>query len=81
MQNKEELLAKIKTSVEEIRPYLQIDGGDVEIIDVTDEFIVKIKLLGACSDCSMSTTTVKAGIEETIKRYIPEIVSVETIEE
>lgn len=79
MFNKEELLERIKTSVEEIRPYLQTDGGDVEIMDVTDDYIVKIKLLGACSDCSMSTTTVKAGIEETIKRYIPEIKKVETI--
>lgn len=79
MHNKEELLAKIKTSIEEIRPYLQTDGGDVEIVDVTEDNVVQIKLLGACSDCSMSVTTVKAGIEETIKKYVPEIVRVETI--
>lgn len=79
MRNKEELLGKINASLEDIRPYLQADGGDVEILDVTDDNVVMIKLLGACSDCSMSVTTVKAGIEETIKRFVPEITKVVSV--
>jgi len=54
-----------------VRPALQADGGDVELVEVTDDGIVKVKLVGACSGCPMSTLTVKNGIERTLKQYVP----------
>ena len=62
-----------------IRPSLRADGGDVELIDVNDNGIVKIKLQGACASCPMSTMTLKMGIEKVLKQKIPEIVSVESV--
>ena len=62
-----------------IRPYLQADGGNVSLIEITDDNIVKVELMGACKSCSMSLMTLKAGIEEAIKRAVPEIKSVEAI--
>jgi Fe-S cluster biogenesis protein NfuA len=79
MQNKEILLKRINTALDEIRPYLKDDGGDVEVVDITDDYILKIKLLGACGTCNMSTMTVSAGIEGAVRGSVPEIVSVESI--
>ncbi|MBN9295124.1 MAG: NifU family protein [Flavobacteriia bacterium] len=79
MHNREELLARIESSLEAIRPHLEADGGNVEVVDFTDEHIVKIRLLGACSDCSMSLMTIRAGIEEAIKRVVPEVAGVEPV--
>lgn len=81
MHNREELLLRIENSLEGIRPHLEADGGDVEVVDLTDDYIVKIRLLGACSDCSMSTMTIRAGIEEAIKRMVPEVLAVEPVTE
>ena len=69
---------KIQIALDSIRPFLQRDGGDVELVDVTDN-IVKVRLTGACETCSMSTMTMKSGIEESIKNAIPEITSVEAV--
>lgn len=77
--NKEELTLKINVALEQLRPFLKADGGDMELVDITDKGIVKVKLLGACSDCSMSLMTLKAGLEEAIKKVAPEIISVEAI--
>ena len=63
----------------EIRPYLKSDNGDVKIIEVTEDRVVWLRFEGACSSCSMSAMTLKAGIEETILRMVPEIKSVEAI--
>ena len=71
-----ELLERVQEAVEGIRPYLQDDGGDVKIVEVTDDMEVKVELLGACASCSMSPSTMKAGIEEAIKRAVPEIKSI-----
>jgi Fe-S cluster biogenesis protein NfuA len=79
MHNKEELLTRIESAMDEIRPYLIEDGGNVEIIELTDDYIVKIKLLGTCSNCNMSTLTVRAGIEGTLKSVVPEVLGVESI--
>ncbi|MFI5359458.1 MAG: NifU family protein [Halanaerobiales bacterium] len=57
--------------INKIRPALQADGGDVELVEITDDGIVKVKLVGACSGCPMSTLTVKNGIERTLKQYVP----------
>jgi len=63
---------KVEAALARIRPALQADGGDVELIDVT-EGVVKLKLKGACSGCPMSTITLKHGIERVLKQHIPEI--------
>lgn len=75
-----ELTTRIEEALTQIRPYLEADGGDVSLVEVTDEMVVKLKLMGACKSCSMSMMTLKSGIEETIRRSIPEIKSVEAID-
>lgn len=70
---------EVKAVLENIRPALQADGGDVELVEVTDDGVVKVRLVGACGHCPMSTMTLKMGIERTIKEKIPgikEVVSV-----
>jgi Fe-S cluster biogenesis protein NfuA len=69
---------QVQTALDEIRPSLQADGGDVELVDVEDG-VVKVRLTGACSGCPMSQMTLKQGIETYIKKKIPEIVSVESV--
>lgn len=70
---------KVEQALEKIRPALQRDGGDVELVDVTDDGIVKVKLTGACGGCPMSQMTLKMGIEKVVKQAIPEIQSVESV--
>jgi Fe-S cluster biogenesis protein NfuA len=64
---------KVKAVLEEIRPYLKADGGDAELVEVTDDGVVRIKLVGACGHCPMSTMTLKMGIEKRLRESIPEI--------
>ena len=73
------MIVKIEEALQLLRPYLQADGGDVSFVEVTEDNVVKLQLLGACKSCSMSMMTLKAGIEEAIKRAVPEINSVEAI--
>ncbi len=73
------ILDKVESALQTMRPFLEADGGDMELVEVTDNFIAKVKLLGACSSCHMSTMTLKAGIEEAVKRAVPEIIAVEAI--
>ncbi|HMA59065.1 MAG TPA: NifU family protein [Halanaerobiales bacterium] len=73
--NKEE----VQDVLDQIRPGLQADGGDVELIEVTDEGIVKVRLVGACHGCPMSTLTLKNGIERTLKKKIPEVKEVVSV--
>jgi len=72
-------LEKIEIALQSIRPFLQKDGGDVEFVELTDDNVVRVRLLGACETCSMSAMTLKAGIEESIMNAIPQIKSVEAI--
>ena len=74
-----ELLEKIESALDTIRPYLEADGGNVKLLDVTEDQIVKLELLGNCGSCPMSTMTLRAGVEEAIKRAIPQIKGVEAI--
>lgn len=71
--------SKVEDALNMIRPALQRDGGNVELVDVTPENIVKVKLVGACGTCPMSTLTLKRGIEATLKQRIPEIAAVEAV--
>jgi len=73
------LKEKVERVLGKVRPMLQRDGGNVELVDVQDDGIVKVRLTGACSGCPMSTMTLKNAIEETIKNEIPEIRSVEQV--
>lgn len=77
--DKEELAEKINQSLEELRPHLHADGGDMELVEITDDGVAKVRLLGACSDCSMSVMTIKAGLEEAVRKVAPEIKSVEAV--
>lgn len=70
---------QIEGALDTIRPYLEADGGNVRVVDLTDEMVLKLELTGACSSCPMSTMTLKAGVEEAIKKAIPEIVKVEAV--
>jgi len=64
---------KVQKALDKIRPNLQADGGDVQLIDVTDDGVVKVKLLGACHGCPMAQMTLKNGIERLLKKEIPEV--------
>ncbi len=70
---KETLLQRVDTALDTIRPHLKVDGGDVEVVDITDDLTVQVKWLGNCQNCSMSIMTMKAGLEMTVKAQIPEI--------
>jgi Fe-S cluster biogenesis protein NfuA len=74
-----EMMLKIEGTLDSIRPYLQADGGDVKIVGLTDEMVLQIELTGNCGSCPMSTMTLKAGVEEAVKRDIPEIKRVEAV--
>ena len=77
--NKKALAVKINEALEELRPHLKADGGDMELVEITDEGVARVRLLGACSDCSMSIMTIKAGLEEAVKKVAPELTAVEAI--
>ena len=70
---------KVEKVVDERRPYLQADGGNVELVDVTDDGVVKVRLTGACGGCPMSTMTLKMAIEKKLKEKIPEVKTVEQV--
>jgi Fe-S cluster biogenesis protein NfuA len=69
----------VQKAIEQIRPNLQMDGGDVELVEVSDDGIVKVKLLGACGGCPMSQMTLKMGIERHLKKEVPQIKEVVSI--
>lgn len=73
------LSEQVEAALDTIRPYLLTDGGNVSIEEISPEGVVKLKLLGACGSCPMSVMTLKAGIEEAIKKAVPEITAVEAI--
>ena len=74
-----ELKSKVEAALESIRPYLEADGGNVRIAEVTEENVVKLEFVGACSSCPMSTMTFKAGVEEAIRKSVPEVTKIEVI--
>ncbi|HVV54511.1 MAG TPA: NifU family protein [Mucilaginibacter sp.] len=73
------LQEQVEEALNTIRPYLETDGGNVSVEEITPEKVVKLKLLGACGSCPMSIMTLKAGIEEAIKKAVPEITGVEAL--
>ncbi|MFP4288007.1 MAG: NifU family protein [Bacteroidales bacterium] len=74
-----ELIKKVENVIDQIRPYLQADGGNIRFVEITDDMVVNVELLGACGSCPMSTMTLKAGVEQAMKKAIPQIKSVEAV--
>ena len=74
-----EIRLKIEAALETLRPFLKADGGDVNLLEITPEKIVRIEFLGACKSCSMNLMTFKAGIEEAIRKAAPEVTAVEAV--
>tara|TARA_B100000795_G_C22800505_1_gene441637 strand:- start:112 stop:363 length:252 start_codon:yes stop_codon:yes gene_type:complete len=77
---KSDLVKNIEKALAEIRPYLESDGGDISLIEVTPEMVVKVQLHGSCQTCNVNQMTLKAGVEQSIKKYAPEIKSVVNID-
>ena len=75
-----ELKSNIEKALDEIRPFLQNDGGDISLISIEDDKIVKVQLEGACVGCSVNQMTLKSGVEMTIKKYAPQIEKVINVE-
>ena len=73
------LLERVEKALDNIRPYLETDGGNVKVLEITEDNIVKLELLGSCSSCPMSIMTFKAGIEEAIRKAVPEITSIQAV--
>lgn len=74
-----ELIEKVEKALNTIRPYLEADGGDVKILEIDDNNNLILELMGNCGSCPMSTMTLKAGVEEAVKREVPEINSVHAV--
>ena len=77
--HKHELHDKVEAALNNIRPFLQSDGGNIELLEITEDLVAKVKLLGNWDGCKMSASTMKAGVESTIRNFVPEIVSVEAV--
>ena len=70
---------KVEIALNKIRPMLQADGGDVELVEVGEDGLVKVRLQGACAGCPMSQMTIKNGVEKILKEQVPEVTSVESV--
>ncbi|MDC3209343.1 NifU family protein [Chitinophagales bacterium] len=79
MKTKAEILARIEMSLDTMRPYLKNDGGNVEVVELTDDMDLKLRLLGNCGTCPQSVFTMKAGIEEAVLKSVPEVKNVEAV--
>ncbi len=79
MTQNAELVKKVENVIDQIRPYLEADGGNIRFVEITDDNVVNVELLGACGSCPMSQMTLKAGVEQAVKKAIPEIKAVESI--
>ena len=75
----QELIGKVKNVIDQIRPYLEADGGNIQFVNLTDDYVVNVELQGACKSCPMSLMTLKSGVEDAMKKALPEIKSVEAI--
>ena len=74
-----DFLLRIEDALDQIRPYLEADGGNVKVLEVTDDMTLRLELLGACGTCPMSTMTLKAGVEQSVLKAVPEIRAVEAV--
>ena len=77
--NNDQLISKIERALDSMRPYLAADGGNVKVLEVTDDKTVRLELIGSCGSCPMSAMTFKGGLEEAILKAVPEILRVEAV--
>ncbi len=77
--SREEIETRVLASLEELRPYLVVDGGDISLVEITEDFTARVQLHGACVNCNMSAMTMRAGVEEAIKNAAPMIRKVEEV--
>lgn len=77
--NNDQLIEKIERALDNMRPYLAADGGNVKVLDVSDDKVVRLELVGSCGSCPMSAMTFKGGLEDAILRAVPEITKVEAV--
>jgi len=75
----EDILSRIEASLDDIRPYLIADGGNIKVLEITEDKTLRLEFMGNCGSCPMSTMTFKAGVEEAVKRLVPEIKNIEVI--
>jgi len=75
-EDKAKIVKEVEEALESIRPYLNGDGGDISLVEVTDDFIVKVRLEGSCDGCPLSMQTLKGGVEMVVKKSVPQIVEV-----
>lgn len=75
----QDLMLRVDRALDYVRPHMAVDGGNVELVEITDDMIVKIRWMGACKNCDMTLMTLRAGIEETVRNRVPEIQGVEAI--
>jgi Fe-S cluster biogenesis protein NfuA len=80
MKENTNLKERVLKALDRVRPYLQSDGGDIQLIEITKDNIVKVKLHGACYGCPYSMQTLKAGVEQALLKEVPEIKSVESVD-
>lgn len=73
MITSKKIINKIESALDEIRPYLKKDGGDINLIEISDDYVVKVKLLGACQTCHVSMMTLKNGVEVAVKKAVPKV--------
>ncbi|WP_178986993.1 NifU family protein [Winogradskyella helgolandensis] len=78
--NSEDIRLNVEKALDEIRPFLQSDGGDINLLSIEDDRLVKVQLVGACTSCSVNQMTLKSGVEMTIKKYAPQIEKVINVE-
>ncbi|WP_162055216.1 NifU family protein [Pontibacter pamirensis] len=75
----QDFMLRVESALDQIRPYLEADGGNVKVLEVTEDMVLKLELLGACGSCPMSAMTLKAGVEQSVLKAVPEIKSVEAV--
>lgn len=79
MEINQDFIDRVNQALDDVRPHLAVDGGNIELVEITDEGIAKVRWQGNCEFCSMSAMTMKAGVEQAIKARVPEIKGVEAI--
>lgn len=75
----DDLTQRVEASLDNIRPYLVADGGNVKVLEITQDHVLRLEFVGNCGSCKMSTMTFKAGVEEAVKRSVPEVRSIEVV--
>jgi Fe-S cluster biogenesis protein NfuA len=78
-QSKNDLIKRIEDSLDNIRPYLEADGGNVQVLEITKDNVLRLEFVGNCGNCAMSHMTFKAGVEDAIRRAVPEVTKIEVI--